>query len=104
MIEKYLEILKNLNLRMGLSQSLSTSIAETVAALSVVIVSIIIYFIIKFIIKRTVYRIIQLSTNKYDRLPNHPTFDEQIRRPSHQKQGHWAHLPAHSRPHHRRFG
>ena len=68
MIEKYLEILKSLNLRMGLSQSLSTSIAETVAALSVVIVSIIIYFIIKFIIKKTVYRIIQLSTNKYDDL------------------------------------
>ena len=68
MIETYLEILKSLNLRMGLSQSLSTSIAETVAALSVVIVSIIIYFIIKFIIKKTVYRIIQLSTNKYDDL------------------------------------
>ena len=68
MIQEYIEILKRLNLRMGLSQSLSTSIAETVAALSVVIVSIIIYFIIKFIIKKTVYRIIQLSTNKYDDL------------------------------------
>ena len=31
MIEKYIEILKDLNLRMGLSENLSAGIAETAA-------------------------------------------------------------------------
>ena len=68
MIEKYIEILKDLNLRMGLSESLSAGIAETVATLSLLIVSIGIFFLVKFIIKKSVYKIIQLSTNKYDDL------------------------------------
>ena len=68
MIEKYIEILKGLNLRMGLSESLSAGIAETVATLSLLIVSIGIFFLVKFIIKKSVYKIIQLSTNKYDDL------------------------------------
>ena len=68
MIEKYIEILKDLNLRMGLSESLSAGIAETAATLSLLIVSVGIFFLIKFIIKKSVYKIIQLSTNKYDDL------------------------------------
>ena len=68
MIEKYIEILKDLNLRMGLSESLSAGIAETVATLSLLIVSVGIFFLVKFIIKKSVYKIIQLSTNKYDDL------------------------------------
>ena len=68
MIEKYIEILKNLNLKMGLNAGLSTTIAETIATLSLVILSMGIFFLIKFILKKTVYKIIQLSTNKYDDL------------------------------------
>lgn len=68
MIEKYIEILKNLNLKMGLNVELSTAIAETISTLSLVILSMGIFFLIKYILKRTVYKIIQLSTNKYDDL------------------------------------
>ena len=68
MIEKYIEILKNLNLKMGLNVGLSAAIAETIAALTLVVLSIGIFFLIKYILKRTVYKIIQLSTNKYDDL------------------------------------
>ena len=68
MIEKYIEILKNLNLKMGLNVGLSAAIAETIAALTLIVLSICIFFLIKYILKRTVYKIIQLSTNKYDDL------------------------------------
>ena len=68
MIEKYIEILKNLNLKMGLNVGLSTAIAETIAALTLIVLSMGIFFLIKYILKRTVYKIIQLSTNKYDDL------------------------------------
>ena len=68
MIEKYIEILKNLNLKMGLNLELSTAIAETISTLSLVILSMGIFFLIKFILKKTIYKIIQLSTNKYDDL------------------------------------
>ena len=68
MIEKYIEILKNLNLKMGLNVELSTVIAETISTLSLVILSMGIFLLIKFILKKTIYKIIQLSTNKYDDL------------------------------------
>ena len=68
MIEKYIEILKNLNLKMGLNVELSTAIAETISTLSLVILSMGIFLLIKFILKKTIYKIIQLSTNKYDDL------------------------------------
>jgi len=68
MIEKYIEILKNLNLKMGLNMEASTAIAETISTLSLVILSMGIFFLIKFILKKTIYKIIQLSTNKYDDL------------------------------------
>lgn len=68
MIEKYIHILKNLNLKMGLNEGLSAGIAETIATISLVILSFVIFFLIKFILKKTVYKIIQLSTNKYDDL------------------------------------
>ena len=68
MIEKYLEILKRLNLRIGLSEGLAIGIAETVATLSLLLVSIGLFFLIKFILKKTVYKIISRSTNQYDDL------------------------------------
>ena len=66
MIEKYIVILKDLCLKIGLNDSLSTGVAETVATLSLLLVSISIYFLVRFILKKTVYKIIQRSTNQYD--------------------------------------
>ena len=68
MVEKYISILKDLNLKMGLSEEFSTGIAETVAALSLLLVSISIFFLIKFVLKKTIYKIIQRSSTKYDDL------------------------------------
>jgi miniconductance mechanosensitive channel len=68
MIEKYIAILKNLNLKMGLSEEFSTVIAETGAALSLLLLSISIFFLIKFILKKTIYKIIHRSSNQYDDL------------------------------------
>ena len=68
MIEKYIDILKNLNSRIGLSEDLSTGFAETTATLSLLVLSIGIFFLLKYIAKKTVYKIIQKSTNKYDDL------------------------------------
>jgi len=68
MIQKYIEILKNLCLGLGLKEGLSTGIAETIATLSLIIVSIGLFLLVKFILKKTVYGIVQRSTNKYDDL------------------------------------
>ena len=68
MIEKYISILKSFGLKMGLGDSLSAIIAESISSLSLLIFSFGIFFLIKFILKKTVYKIIQLSTNKYDDL------------------------------------
>ena len=68
MIGEYIEILKNLNLKMGLDEGLAIGIAETTATLSLVILSFAIFFLVKFILKLTVYKVIQLSTTKYDDL------------------------------------
>ena len=68
MIEKYIEILKNLSMKLGLSEAFSTGIAETIATLSLILLSLAAYFLVKFILKKTVYKFIQLSTNKYDDL------------------------------------
>ena len=68
MIEKYIEILKRLNLKIGLYDGLAVGIAETFATLSLLFVNIGLYFLIKFILKKTIYKIIMRSTNKYDDL------------------------------------
>lgn len=68
MIEKYIEILRNLNLRMGLNEAFSTGIAETVATLSLILLGVGLFFLIKFILKKTVYKIIMNSTTQYDDL------------------------------------
>ena len=68
MIEKYITILKNFTLKMGLDYNLSAIIAESISTLSLLVFSLGIFFLIKFILKKTVYKIIQLSTNKYDDL------------------------------------
>ena len=68
MIKAYLEILKRLNLRIGLSEGMATGIAETVATLSLLLLSIGLFFLIKFILKKTVYKVIKRTTNQYDDL------------------------------------
>ena len=68
MIRKYIEILTNLNLKMGLNESLSIGLAETVSTLSLLLLSIGIFFLVKVILKKTVYKIIQRTTTQYDDL------------------------------------
>lgn len=68
MIEKYIEILKSLNLKMGLNDGLAVGLAETTATLSLVLISIAIFFLVKFVLKKTIYKIIQQSTTQYDDL------------------------------------
>jgi len=68
MIEKYITILKNLNLKMGLGEDMATGLAETIAVLSLLLVCIAVFFLIKFILKKTVFKLIQRTTNKYDDL------------------------------------
>lgn len=68
MIEKYIEILKNLNLKMGLNDGLAVGLAETTATLSLVLISIAIFFLVKFVLKKTIYKIIQQSTTQFDDL------------------------------------
>ncbi len=68
MIEKYIEILTNLNLKMGLNDGLAVGLAETTATLSLVLISIAIFFLVKFVLKKTIYKIIQQSTTQYDDL------------------------------------
>jgi len=53
---------------MGLNESLSIGLAETVSTLSLLLLSIGIFFLVKFILKKTVYKIIQRTTTKYDDL------------------------------------
>lgn len=68
MIEKYIEMLTNLNLKMGLNDGLAVGLAETTATLSLVLISIAIFFLVKFVLKKTIYKIIQQSTTQFDDL------------------------------------
>jgi len=68
MIEKYIEMLTNLNLKMGLNDGLAVGLAETTATLSLILISIAIFFLVKFVLKKTIYKIIQQSTTQYDDL------------------------------------
>ena len=68
MIEEYIRLLQNFNQRIGLSEAFSKGLAETTATLSVLLISFGLFFLIKFILKKSIYKIIQLSTNKYDDL------------------------------------
>lgn len=68
MIEKYIEMLTNLNLKMGLNDGLAVGLAETTATLSLILISIAIFFLVKFVLKKTIYKIIQQSTTKFDDL------------------------------------
>ena len=66
MIEKYINLLKSFGDALHLGESTSLAFAETIATLSLALACLILYFLVRFIIKKTVYTIIQKSTNKYD--------------------------------------
>ena len=68
MITEFIRTLKNLNLQLGLSEGLATGLAEMTVVLCLLLVSFGIFFLIKFILKKSIYKIIQLSTNKFDDL------------------------------------
>ena len=68
MIDKYLEILHNLNLRMGISPNMATGLAEATAALSLLLLSIGVYFLARLLVNRTVHSLILRTPSKYDDL------------------------------------
>ncbi len=68
MITEFIRTLKNLNLQLGLSEGFATGLAEMTGVLCLLLVSFGIFFLIKFILKKSIYKIIQLSTNKFDDL------------------------------------
>lgn len=68
MIDKYLEILYNLNLRMGISPNMATGLAEATAALSLLLLSIGIYFLARFLVNKTAHVLILRTPSKYDDL------------------------------------
>ena len=68
MIQKYIDLLCNLCVKIGLGKEVALGVAETLATLSLILVSFALFFLIKFILKKTVYKIIQRSTNQYDDL------------------------------------
>ena len=68
MIAEFIRVLKNLNLQLGLSEGLATGLAEMTVVLCLLLVSFGLFFLIKFILKKSIYKIIQLSTNKFDDL------------------------------------
>ena len=68
MIERYIEILKSLGRGMRLNDGPATAFAETAATFTLVVMSVLLYYLVRFVVKKTVYTIIQRSTNKYDDL------------------------------------
>ena len=68
MITEFIRTLKNLNLQIGLSEGFATGLAEMTVVLCLLLVSFGLFFLIKFILKKSIYKIIQLSTNKFDDL------------------------------------
>ncbi|MBR5911133.1 MAG: mechanosensitive ion channel [Bacteroidales bacterium] len=68
MIDKYLEILHNLNLRMGISPNMATGLAEATAALSLLLLSIGVYFLARLLVNSTVHSLILRTPSKYDDL------------------------------------
>ncbi len=68
MIDKYLEILHNLNLRMGISPNMATGLTEATAALSLLLLSIGVYFLARLLVNRTVHSLILRTPSKYDDL------------------------------------
>jgi len=68
MIEKYIHWLKSIGDAMQMEDGIALAFAEAIAAISLALVSILLYYLVRFILKKTVYKIIQLSTNKYDDL------------------------------------
>ncbi len=68
MIAKYIEILKNLCLSIGLEERVAIGVAEITAALTLLILAIGIYFLVQFILKKVIYRFIRITTRKFDNI------------------------------------
>lgn len=66
MIEKFIHLLKSLGDLLQLSEGTALAFAEAIATLTLALICIILYYLVRYIIKKTLYTIIQKSTNKYD--------------------------------------
>ena len=68
MIEKYLDLLKNVGKEMGLNAMVTNGLASGIVFLSLLVVGVLLFFLAKFLVKRTIYIIIRRTPSKYDDL------------------------------------
>lgn len=66
MFEKYINLLKNILSKIGLSDGINSFISETISFVTLIILSIAIYLLVVFIIKKTIYVFIDKSSSKKD--------------------------------------
>ena len=68
MIQKYLTVLEQFGSWMHFNEHATVVLANVLATLSLITLGILLYFLVLFILKKTVYKLIQKSTTKYDDL------------------------------------
>lgn len=66
MFEKYINLLKNILSKIGLSDGINSFISETISFVTLILLSIAIYLLVVFIIKKTIYVFIDKSSSKKD--------------------------------------
>jgi len=66
MFGKYINLLKNILSKMGLSDGINSFISETISFVTLILLSIAIYLLVVFIIKKTIYVFIDKSSSKKD--------------------------------------
>lgn len=66
MFGKYINLLKNILSKIGLSDGINSFISETISFVTLILLSIAIYLLVVFIIKKTIYVFIDKSSSKKD--------------------------------------
>lgn len=66
MFEKYINLLKNILSKIGLSDGINSFISETISFVTLILLSIAIYLLVVFIIRKTIYVFIDKSSSKKD--------------------------------------
>ena len=66
MVEKFIHLIEDIFVKIGLPQGLSSSLSEIICLISLIIISIAIYFILIFIIQKTIHLFIERSNSKRD--------------------------------------
>lgn len=68
MIEKYLNLLKDIGHDMRFNNMVTDALASGIVFLSLLVVGILLYFLAKFLVKKTIHVLIQKTPSKYDDL------------------------------------